>query len=421
MPNRNQGNKFNSNLFLGLMKPSVNIFEPVAKAVSAFGELADSQEQKENKALEFNQRQSRIKEKIKDNAKLAKMFNYGGDFESFVQEHGAFATPSVAKIARDFSDKNKTMMSNDELKKQWSSLSANPKFKKPNGLFDFEGATNHIAKKLRRGEIDPLLAAKLTDGLHKQGSVGIYAKPKEVKPFASKDSKPNKLVESGKAKLLAKALKISDPQKQQKAIEKIGEVQDMTALGALGGLIQKYDTDAAISVDKKKASQKYATQVGNFLATSNRLESLIDNYDPEFTGMLDTAQENALQGTDFADPNYTAYKKQMGTVFLDFKELNNMGASFTESEQKMMRNAMPNLDSSDAEYKRDMIEFTKVIRDKVKSKIVALDSANYNTGELKKVIDYYDNLVKKAEAKFGANNKSKEPQKTQMLIPSEIF
>jgi predicted ribonuclease YlaK len=118
--------------------------------------------------------------------------------------------------------------------------------------------------------------------------------------------------------------------------------------------------------------------------------------------MLDTAQENLLQGTDFADPNYTAYKKQMGTVFLDFKELNNMGASFTESEQQMMRNAMPNLDSSDAEYKRDMVEFTKVIRDKVKSKIMALDSANYNTGELKKVTDYYDGLVKKAEAKFGA-------------------
>ena len=399
MPNRNPRDQFSSNLAFGLMKPSTNIFDPIAKAVSNVGVLADKQEQKEKKALEFGQKQERIKQKIEDNAKLAKMFNAGADFNSFVKEHGEFSTPSVAKIARDFSDRNKSLLSNAELKTQWSSLSANPKFKKTDGSFDFEMATNHIGRKLRRGEIEPLLAAKLIDGLHKQGGVGIYAKPlvskKEKVPTASK------LVESGKAKLLAKALKISDPEKQEEAIAEIENVTDLKGLGALGGKIQQYDTDASISVDKKKASQKYANQVGNFLATSNRLESLIDNYNPEFTGMLDTAQENLLQGTDFADPNYTAYKKQMGTVFLDFKELNNMGASFTESEQQMMRNAMPNLDSSDAEFKRDMIEFTKVIRDKVKSKIMALDSANYNTGELKKVIDYYDGLVKKAEAKFG--------------------
>ena len=290
-------------------------------------------------------------------------------------------------------------MSNDEMIQQWSSLSANPKFKKSDGGFDFDGATNYIARKLRRGEIEPLLASKLIDGLHKQGGVGIYAKPKVKVPTT------NKLVEKGKAKLLEKALKISDPKKQREAIANIEKVSDLKSLGVLGGMIQQYDTDASISVDKKKASQKYANQVGNFLATSHRLENLIDNYNPKFTGMVDTALENTLQGTNWADPNYTAYKKQMGSVFLDFKELNNMGANFTKSEQEMMRNAMPTLDSSDAEYRRDMIEFTKLIRDKVKSKIIALDSANYNTGELKKVTDYYDNLVKKAEAKFGEKAK----------------
>ncbi|SFV70890.1 hypothetical protein MNB_SV-13-130 [hydrothermal vent metagenome] len=413
MPNREQGNEFNSTLAYSLMKPSTNIFDPIAKTVSNLGTLADKQEAKEKSSLEFNQRQGRIKQKIEDNSKLAKMFNSGLDFNSFTKEHGEFSTPSVAKIARDFSDKNKSMMNNDELKIQWSSLSANPKFKKAEGTFDFAEATNHVARKLRRGEIEPLLASKLIDGLHKQGGYGIYSVPKAPKS--------KKLVESGKAKLLAKAFKIKDPQKQKEAIAQIENVNDLAGLGALGAMVQQYDTDASITLDKKKASQKYANQVGNFLSTSNRLESLIDNYSPEFTGMLDTAQENALQGTNFADPNYTAYKKQMGTVFLDFKELNNMGASFTESEQKMMRNAMPNLDSSDDEYKRDMIEFTKVIRDKVKSKIIALDSANYNTGELKKVTDYYDNLVKKAEAKFGAKKNNSTSDSKQTLKPTQIF
>ena len=400
MPNRDQGNKFDSQLAYGLMKPSTNIFQPIAEAVSNVGTLVDTQKKKEKNTLEFNQRQKRIKEKIEDNFKLAKMFNAGADFDAFVEENGAFSTPSVTKIARDFSDKNKTMLNNDELKSQWTSLSANPKFKKIDGTFDFDGATAHISRKLRRNEIDPSLAAKLIDGLHKQGGVGIYAQTK-----VKKDNVPtNKLVESGKAKLLAKALKITDAQKQAEAIAEIEEVSDLKSLGVLAGTIQQYDTDASISIDKKKASQKYANQVGNFLATSNRLENLIENYNPEFTGMMDTMQENALQGTDLADPNYTAYKKQLGTVFLDFKELNNMGASFTESEQKMMRNAMPNLNSSDDEYRRDMIEFTKVIRDKVKSKIIALDSANYSTGELGKVIDFYDGLVNKAESKFGKNN-----------------
>ena len=392
MANRREDNKFDSSLAYGLIKPNVNIFEPVSTALKGFGQLADKQEVKEKKALEFNQRQERISKKIKDNSKLAKMFNSGVDFDSFVAEHGEFATPSVTKIARDFSDKNKTMLDNKELKTQWGSLQANPKFKKADGSFDFDGATNFIARKLRRGEIDPLLSAKLIDGLHKQGGVGIYARSKVTIPANKVTDK--KLVESGKAKLLAKALKIKDPAKQAKAIAKIGEVDNLSALGALGGIIQQFDTETSIS-------QKYANQVGNFLATSNRLESLIDNYNPEFTGMLDTAQENALQNTNFANPNYTAYKKQMGNVFLDFKELNNMGASFTNSEQEMMRNAMPNLNSSDDEYKRDMIDFTKLIRDKVKSKIIALDSAHYNTGKLKKVTDYYDGLVKKAEEKFG--------------------
>ena len=397
MPNRNQDDHFNSQIAYSLIsKPTPNIFAPVAQTFSNMGALVDKQETKEKSDTEFRQKQERIQQKIADNAKLAKMFNSGANFDSFIKEYGEFATPSVAKIARDFSDKNKSLLSNDELKLQWASLSSNPRFKKADGSFDYDKATNFISRKLRRGEIDPLLSAKLIDGLHRQGGVGIYA-THPVKKVASN----NKLVESGKAKLLAKALKISDPKKQKEAVAKIDKVTNLEELGALGGMIQQYDTDASISVDKKKASQKYAVQVGNFLSTSKRLESLIDDYNPEFTGMLDTAQENALQGTNFADPNYTAYKKQMGNVFLDFKELNNMGANFTKSEQEMMRNAMPNLNSSDSEYKRDMINFTKLIRDKVKSKIIALDSANYNTGELKKVIDYYDNLVKKAEDKFG--------------------
>ena len=416
MPNINQDNKFNGQLAYGLIRPSTNIFEPMAKAVSNFGALADKQEQKERKSLDFNQRQNRIRQKIEDNSKLAKMFTSGSDFDSFVKDNGAFNTPSVTKIARDFSDKNKTMLNNNELKIQWSNLSSNPKFKKADGGFDFDGATNHIARKLRRGEIDPLLASKLIDGLHKQGSVGIYAPRKAKEASVSNNIK---LVENGKSKLLAKAFKISDAKKQQETIAEIEGVHDLKSLGVLGGKIQQYNTDVSISVDKKKTSQKYANQVGNFLATSNRLENLIDNYNPKFTGMIDTRLENALQNTDLADPNYTAYKKQMGTIFLDFKELNNMGASFTESEQKMIRNAMPNLGSSDAEFKRDMIEFTKIIRDKVKSKILSLDSANYSTGELSKVVDFYDGLVKKAEDKFGS--KEKKNNSSNNLVPTQEF
>lgn len=49
MPNRDQGNKFDSQLAYGLMKPSTNIFQPIAEAVSNVGTLVDTQKKKEKK------------------------------------------------------------------------------------------------------------------------------------------------------------------------------------------------------------------------------------------------------------------------------------------------------------------------------------------------------------------------------------
>jgi hypothetical protein len=261
--------------------------------------------------------------------------------------------------------------------------------------------------------------------MHHTGGYGIYAK----KPIASAvggNSRSGKVAEDkllieGKKALLKRAMKITDPIKQRETIANIGKVGSMEDLGVLGGIIQEADTQARITIDKKKASQKYADQVGNFLASSQQLEGLINDYNPEFTGMLDTAQENTLQGTDFADPNYTAYKKKLGNIFLDFKTLNNMGANFTKSEQEMMRNAMPNLNSSDAEYGRDMIEFTKLLRNKVNSKIRGLKLGNYETGELKKVTDYYDELAKKAEAKFGNAQTSKHQPTSTIIDTSQMI
>ena len=90
MQNKNQDNKFDSRLAYGLMKPTPNIFAPVAKAFSNVGTLIDKQEKKEKSNVEFNQRQERINQKIQDNSKLAKMFNSGSDFDSFVKENGDF-------------------------------------------------------------------------------------------------------------------------------------------------------------------------------------------------------------------------------------------------------------------------------------------------------------------------------------------
>jgi len=419
-------NQFSAGIASLVSQPS-HEFEALGTGLQNFGKGVDNQERKEKerekfdfekqvalkedakKDLDFTVKYDRIKEKVGDNHKLASFLSSGKSFEEFTEENGTFSTPTATKTAIDFADKKKSMLNADERKKQWAYLSSNPAYM-TDGVFDYGKATEAMSKKIRRGEVDSVVGAKLLDGLHKVGGYGVYANtPTNVKTESTNPTQNDKLLNSGKAALLKKALKIQDPKKQQEAISSIDSVSSMEELGALGAMVQESGTEASFSVDKKKASQKYAVSVGQFLSTSKRLDALIDDYNPEFTGMLDTAQENALQGTDLADPNYTAYQKNMGNVFLDFKELNNMGASFTESEQKMMRNAMPNLNSSDAEYQRDLVEFTKLIRDKVKSKIISLDSANYATGELSKVTDYYDNLVKRAETKFNKNSQSPEP------------
>jgi len=218
-------NKFDTKLGVALAtSPSPNIFQPIANAVSNVGILIDNQEKKENKRKEIKHnifmdnsnmelkkislfdgllsssqdrelkdkaekrtnndymlRNKKIKEKINDNSKLAKFLTSGKDFKSFTKEHGDFSSPAITKTAMDFSNKNKTMINKQKYDTQFSILATDSRFIN-DGIFDAKKATDFMAKKIRRGEADPIFGASLIDGLHKASGYGIYAKPKsEIK------------------------------------------------------------------------------------------------------------------------------------------------------------------------------------------------------------------------------------------------
>ena len=207
---KNFNNQFSPTLAHSLLvTPKSNPLTEVSKAFKDFGVIADNHNKKiynfdrariessqkdalfdydfgrkpiedKQKDLSFQVKHDRIKSKVSDNSKLAKLMNSGLDYETFVKDNGEFENPTTIQNARNFSNKNKSLMNESDMNNQWLKISTNKDFFNSDNTFDYSKATKHVSDKVLRGDISQELGIKVIDGLHKHGKQGIY-KPLENK------------------------------------------------------------------------------------------------------------------------------------------------------------------------------------------------------------------------------------------------
>lgn len=174
----------------------------------------------------------------------------------------------------------------------------------------------------------------------------------------------------------------------------------------------KDKTDMQATVDQAKAKQKYAASSGEFQSALDNLDYIVDEFDDDFVGMGDTFFHDMGRAFDISSPKMSQYKKRFATLLPNFKELENMGASFTASEQKMLKDIMPEIKRGDSLYRADLVNFIEILRNKISGKLNALEDGDYRTGTLREIIGRYDNTIKRAKNKFGTdfteNNKLDE-------------
>jgi len=212
--------------------------------------------------------------------------------------------------------------------------------------------------------------------------------------------------------------KIEDPEFAGQAIDILGSGADYRDINKAVKILAQKDRvrkanfarqeksvkiNMAQTRDQKKAKQKYAAQVGDFHASLDNIDYLVDEFSDDYVGYGDTAVHNMGRVFNTSNPKQSQYKKRFSTLLPNFKELENMGASFTASEQTMLKNIMPEIDSGDTLYRADLVNFVEVLRNKVAGKLNALEDGDYRTGELRKIIGRYDKTLARAKAKFGKN------------------
>ena len=207
-------NQFSTGIASLMFTPTKNIGEVVGDGLKGFGLLADNhrakvqkeeafnfnmQQQKvkadqnnklfdytmkrkpiedNQKDLDFTVRHDRIKEKVGDNHRLAKLMSSGLDYKTFTSKYGEFSTPTAIKYAKDFTNKNKKLMSESLQQEQWNKVINDERFLNSDKSFNFEKATNHVASRIRKGLTPPHIGIAIIDGLHQKGGYGIYSKPK---------------------------------------------------------------------------------------------------------------------------------------------------------------------------------------------------------------------------------------------------
>ena len=262
---------------------------------------------------------------------------------------------------------------------------------------------------------------------------GLGYTPVKEREYAMPNPRPSRIPLNSKryyaeTKRITKlADKITDPEFANKAIDVLGSGADFRDIDKAVRILAQKDRvrkanlikeekrrinalkreekavqiNMKAEIDRKKAKQKYAVQVGEFSSSLDNLDYLVDEFSDDYVGYGDTVAHNTGRVFNISDPKQSQYKKRFGTLLPNFKELENMGASFTASEQTMLKNIMPEIDSGDTLYRADLVNFVEVLRNKVAGKLNALEDGDYRTGELRKIIGRYDRTLARAKAKFG--------------------
>lgn len=238
-----------------------------------------------------------------------------------------------------------------------------------------------------------------------------FAKRQEKRREVESTSTLSKKDKQFRTTLLRDARKIKDPLKRKEAYALIRGGGD---LSDISDKVATIANDVAVTLDHKKAREQNAIKVADAQSTFDVFDRLIDNYDDSYVGAVDNRLADVTGVFEATtDPKQQAYKTDLGRLTLVAKKLENMGASFTKSEQEMMQKAMPNPNMSESSYKAQLASYVTTMRDIAKNKLLALDAANYDTGKLKTFIEKMDKTAEKANAFAGNASPSSQQTKHQ--------
>ena len=254
-----------------------------------------------------------------------------------------------------------------------------------------------------------------------------YYQPRKERPLDISFSPApviNKAYKKKMEKILTEAKKINDPDLQAKALEAIQsgarwtDIYKAVALLKYNDRVRTYNEQAkqkamemfakrdnklkgsiSLTRDRRKIQEKTAALAGAFATSADAIEYLADNYDSHNVGWFDHAIHSIAKPLNLADEKTEAFYQMHDSLLPDFKTLKHMGANFTESEQKMLRNIMPDPSTGDNLYLPNLLGFTVRLRNEIKNKLNSIDDANYDVGKLKKVVDRYDNIIAKLKTK----------------------
>lgn len=167
--------------------------------------------------------------------------------------------------------------------------------------------------------------------------------------------------------------------------------------GEVKGTLEK----TANLLDKTKVAQQTVKALDNANGIAPIIERLIDNHDTLYTGPADTAAHWVGKYTPIGSDKMAQYKQDLTNITMFNKELANLGAALTPNEQALLQETLPDPTLDDNIYKSRLLNYTKTMRDIVRSKVDASDLAGYKTKDLSKIADKYDSLYQKAETRFG--------------------
>ncbi len=159
-----------------------------------FDDLGNVAEYKEQKRVEAEDKQSKkelerinleaIKQQTADKANFMKFVK----MDSSIEDSGIeFNTPEYYTLAKDFSNKKKTLLEEDAI--NYNMAQATKLFMDEKGNFNEKAFYSHMDKKLLDKKIDEKIYAGVIDGINKARKGGIYSEKKESKDIYTTDYK----------------------------------------------------------------------------------------------------------------------------------------------------------------------------------------------------------------------------------------
>lgn len=156
---------------------SVNYGHAISKMFDDLGGIEvkaeDRAQKQEDRALD-NQVKEISVQNLQDEVDDAK--NYlsvtGAEKPDDAYKQVKFRTPKYQALTKDFVDKNKTFLQEEERKKHYQIASG--MFTQEDGTFDRKGAISSLQEKVKTGTLTPEMYGSVVDSIDKEGKNGIY-------------------------------------------------------------------------------------------------------------------------------------------------------------------------------------------------------------------------------------------------------